>query len=62
MHRRYGLLAFLTALIVAAGSYDAYMAFHQSGLPFSFHIADTRTAINEPIPGTPLPSALRTGD
>ena len=62
MHRRYGLLAFLTALIVAAGSYDAYMAFHQSGLPFSFHIVDAHTAVIEPIPGAPLPLALRAGD
>jgi hypothetical protein len=62
MHRRYGLFAILTALIVAAGSYDAYMAFHQSGLPFSLHIVDAHTAVIGPIPGTPLPSALRAGD
>jgi hypothetical protein len=62
MHRHYGLLVILTTLIVAAGFYDAYMAFHQSGLPFSFHIVDAHTAVIEPIPGTPLPSALRAGD
>ena len=62
MQRRYGLLVLLTILVVAAGSYDAYMAFHQSGLPFSFHIVDAHTAVIEPIPDAPLPPALRAGD
>ena len=62
MHRRTGLLVIVTALVVAAGSYDAYMAFHQSGLPFSFRIVDANTAVIEPILGTSLPPAVRPGD
>ena len=62
MHRRYGLLMILTALVVGSASYDAYSAFHQSRLPFSFDIVDAHTAVVEPIPGTPLPPALHAGD
>ena len=62
MRRRYSLLTALTALVVVATSYDAYMAFHQTALPFSLQIVDAHTVLIEPIPGMPLPPPLRAGD
>lgn len=62
MRRRYGLLTALTALVVVATSYDAYMAFHQIALPLSLQIVDANTVLIEPIPGMPLPPPLSAGD
>ncbi|MGH8282817.1 MAG: GAF domain-containing protein [Gammaproteobacteria bacterium] len=62
MHRRYGLLILLTVLIVLAGAYSSFMAFHYGGLPFSTDIVDPHTAIIEPVAGLPLPTALHAGD
>lgn len=65
MHRRYGLLILLTALIVLAGAYDAVRGVQPSGfrgLPFSVQVIDAYTAIIEPVPGIPLPASLHSGD
>lgn len=65
MHRRHGLLILLTALILLAGGYGSISAFGPSrfkGLPFFVQVVDAHTAIIEPLPGFPLPSALRAGD
>lgn len=65
MQRRYGLLILLTALILLAGGYGSISAFGPSGfkgLPFFVQVVDAHTAIIEPLPGLPLPSALHAGD
>ncbi len=62
MQRRFGLLMLLTVFVVLACAYSNFMLFHLSGLPFSIHIVDARTAVIEPIPGASLPSTLKAGD
>ncbi len=65
MHRRHGVLILLTALILLAGGYGSISAFGPSrfkGLPFFVQVVDAHTAIIEPLPGLPLPSALHAGD
>ena len=60
--RRYGLLILLTVLIVLASTHLTLTISQRPGLPFSINVVNARTAVIEPIPGIPLPSALRAGD
>lgn len=62
MHRRYGLLILLTALIVLASAYLIFATSQRPGLPFSIQVADAHTAVVEPIPGISWPPALHPGD
>ena len=62
MHRRYGLLILLTALVVMACAFNGFMRFQASGLPFFAYVVDAHTAVVEPIPGIPLPISLEPGD
>ena len=62
MHRRYGLLILLTALVVMACAFSGFMRFQASGLPFFAHVVNAHTAVVEPIPGIPLPISLEPGD
>ncbi len=62
MHRRSSLLILLTAFIALASTHLILTISQRPGLPFSIHVVDARTAVIEPIPGIPLPSALRAGD
>jgi hypothetical protein len=62
MHRRYGLLILLTAIIVLAAAYFGFMAFDASGLPFSVRIEDARTGVIAPLSGLALPEGLHAGE
>ena len=62
MHRRYGLLILLTAIIVLAAAYFGFMAFDASGLPFSVRIEDARTGVIVPLSGLALPERLHAGE
>ena len=62
MHRRYGLLILLTAIVVMACAYSGFMRFQSSGLPFSVNVVDAHTGVIEPIPGIPLPKDLKADD
>ncbi len=62
MPRRYGLLILLTVFVVLACAYSGFRVFHPSGLPFSVNVVDAHTGVIEPIPGIPLPQALKAGD
>lgn len=62
MHRRYGHLILLTVFVVLACAYSGFRIFQPSGLPFSVNVVDAQTGVIEPIPGIPLPPALRAGD
>ena len=62
MPRRYGLLVLLTVFVVIVCAYSSFMVFQPSGPPFSVNLVDAHTAVIEPIPGIPLPQALKAGD
>ncbi|HVC37098.1 MAG TPA: hypothetical protein VNF46_01720 [Gammaproteobacteria bacterium] len=62
MHRRYRLLILLTVFVVLACAYSGFMNFYSSGLPISVNIGNAHTAVLEPIPGIPMPMALKAGD
>lgn len=62
MHRRYGLLILLSAVIVLTGAYRGFKVFHHAGLPFSVQVIDAHTGVIEPLAGIPLPAALHAGD
>jgi hypothetical protein len=62
MHRRNGLLILLTAIIVAAAAYLAFMAFNVSGLPLAVRVVDAHTGVVVPVPGLALPKGLHAGE
>lgn len=62
MSRRYALSVFLSILVVVVGIYGGYRAFRPSGLPFTVKVVGAHVAVIEPLPGIPLPAALRPGD
>ncbi len=62
MHRSFGPLILLSALVVLGGAYVSFGLYETSGLPFSIHVVDAQTALIEPVPGIPMPSALHAGD
>ena len=62
IHRRYGLLILLTAIVVMACAYSGFMAFRPAGLPFDVNVENAHTAVVEPVANIPLPPALRAGD
>ena len=62
MHRRYGLLILLTAAVVLAVAYAGVRIFQPSAMPFSVNVVNSHAAVIAPIPGIPLPKALRPGD
>ena len=62
MHRRYGLLILLTAIVVMACAYSGFMAFRPAGLPFDVNVENAHTAVVEPVANIRLPPALQAGD
>ncbi|MGH8337300.1 MAG: hypothetical protein ACRETL_10890, partial [Gammaproteobacteria bacterium] len=62
MGRRYPLLILVTVVVILASTYQAYMVFHPSGLPFAVRLVDARTAVVIPVTGVPLPPGLQAGD
>ena len=62
MHRRYGLLILLSAIVVAATVYASWGQFQPlPQLPFTVRWADAGHALIEPIPGL-TPARLHAGD
>ena len=62
MHRRYGLLALLSVVVVATTVYAGWMQFQPNPqLPFTVIWANARQARIEPIPGL-TPATLHAGD
>ena len=62
MHRRYGLLILLSAIVVAATVYGSWGSFQpRPQLPFTVRWVDAHQALIEPIPGM-TPASLRAGD
>ena len=62
MHRRYGLLVLLSAVLVATSVYAGWMVFQPAPqLPFTVGWANARQARIEPIPGL-TPATLHAGD
>ena len=62
MHRRYGLLILLSAIVVAATGYVSWGTFQPTPqLPFTVRWADAGNALIEPIPGM-TPASLHAGD
>ncbi len=62
MHLRYGLLILLTVAVVLAVTYAGVRIFQPSAMPFSVNVVNSHAAVIVPIPGVPLPKALRPGD
>jgi hypothetical protein len=62
MHRRYGVLLLLSAVVLAATAYMGWMSFQPTPqLPFTVRWVDAQRARIEPIPGL-TPPALHAGD
>ncbi|MHB1283211.1 MAG: hypothetical protein ACYCZI_04950, partial [Metallibacterium scheffleri] len=62
MHRRYGVLVLLSAVVLVATAYAGWMSFQPTPqLPFTVHWVDAQRARIEPIPGL-TPAALHAGD
>jgi hypothetical protein len=62
MHRRYGVLVLLTAVLLAVTAYAGWMIFQPTPqLPFTVRWVDAQRARIEPIPGL-TPPALHAGD
>ncbi|HET9107018.1 MAG TPA: GAF domain-containing protein [Steroidobacteraceae bacterium] len=61
MHRRYGLLILLTAIIVLTAAYLSVMAFNVSGLPLAVQVVDAHRGVIVPVPGLPLPKGMHAG-
>lgn len=62
MHRRYGWLVLLSAVVVAASVYAGWVNFQPAPqLPFTVRWVDAQHARIEPIPGL-TPASLRAGD
>ncbi|MBW4051692.1 MAG: hypothetical protein HIU85_09540, partial [Proteobacteria bacterium] len=62
MHRRYGLLILITAIIALSSAYFGFMAFNASGLPLGVQVAGARAGLIVPVRGVPLPKGLDAGD
>ena len=62
MHRRYGLLILLTAIIVMAATYLGFMAFNVSGLPLAVRVVNAHTGVLVPVPGLALPKGMQAGE
>jgi hypothetical protein len=59
MHRRYGLLILLSAIVVAATAYAEWTSFvPYPQLPFKVSWVDAGHALIEPIAGVTPPSSL----
>jgi len=62
MHRRYGLLVLLTALVIVACAFSGITRLQSYGLPFFALVVDADTAVIAPIPGIALPRSVEPGD
>ena len=62
MHRRYGLLILITAIIALSSAYFGFMVFNASGLPLGVQVVAARTGVIVPVRGVPLPRGLNAGD
>ncbi len=62
MHRRYGLLILVTAVVVSSSAYFGFMAFNAAGLPLGVRVIGAHTGVIVPVRGLPLPDGLRAND
>jgi hypothetical protein len=62
MHRRYGLLIPITAIIVLSSAYFGFMGFNASGLPLAVQVVGARTGVIVPVRGVPLPKGVHAGE
>lgn len=59
---RFVLKVVMSALIVTAGVYDAWVISHSDSLPFSIQLLDRHNIAISSTPGIPLPAPLKEGD